>query len=327
MDTVIECSALKKEFKINKRPKGFLGHMANLIVPKFEYKQAVSDISFRINRGDAVGFIGANGAGKSTTIKMLTGILAPTEGSITALGVHPQKDRKQYVAKIGAVFGQKSQLSWDLPVLDSFYLLQKIYQIPDQQFNQTLEQFTDILDMSGFIEQPVRQLSLGQRMRADIAASLLHKPELVFFDEPTIGLDVVAKEKIREFVRYLNREMQVTVIFTTHDMQDIEQVCQRLIIIDKGRKLYDGTVEGIKSTFGNEKKLIVQFESPACVYSIPGVSQKLKPNHVIEFSFSSDQVAVKDLVQALLAEHAVLDISITEQGIEQIIREIYEKGI
>lgn len=326
-DFIVECVNLEKIFKINKRPKGLFGHLANLIVPKFTYKKAVNGVSLIINRGDAVGFIGENGAGKSTTIKMLTGILAPSNGELKVLGLEPRRHRKKYVSKIGAVFGQKSQLSWDLPVIDSFYLLQKIYQIPDFEFEETLSEFIELLEMEEFIERPVRQLSLGQRMRADIAASLLHKPELIFFDEPTIGLDVIAKEKIREFIRYLNQELKVTVIFTTHDMQDIELVCQRLIIIDEGKKIYDGTVDGIKTSFGGEKKIIAQFDKDIAVAPISNVNQIVKPNRVIEFRFSNEKISVKKVIEILISKYDIHDISFSEKGIEEVVREIYEKGI
>ena len=236
-DTIIRAKGIKKTFKVNKRSKGLPSAIANLFVPKYTEKRAVDGIDFEIKKGEAVGFIGANGAGKSTTIKMLSGILYPDSGEIEALGYIPYKNRKKYVSNIGVVFGQKSQLSWDLPVIDSFELLKHIYKIPENLYKENLKKFTEMLDMESFIEQPVRQLSLGQRMRADIVAALLHSPELVFFDEPTIGLDVVAKERIREFIRYINKEQKVTMIFTTHDMKDIEETCGRMLLIDKGKLL------------------------------------------------------------------------------------------
>jgi ABC-2 type transport system ATP-binding protein len=330
METVIEGKNLKKVFKISKREKGLLGHLANLFSPKYIVKNAVDDISFNIKKGDAVGFIGANGAGKSTTIKMLSGILSPTEGNITALGLNPHKDRIEYVAKIGAIFGQKSQLSWDLPIIDSFELLQKIYHIPEKKFQENLAMFTDILDMKSFIEQPVRQLSLGQRMRADIAAALLHSPEVVFFDEPTIGLDVVAKEKIREFIRYMNKELGVTIIFTTHDMQDIEKTCERLIIIDQGKKIYDGTVTGIKAHFGSERKLIVKFEHDYDITEIignPNIKIINKKDRIKEFLFKDKEIEVKSLILNIFEKYSVSDLTISEPDIEEVVREIYDKGI
>jgi ABC-2 type transport system ATP-binding protein len=244
-NTIIRVDSLRKAFKVSKRPRGFLGHVANLFAPMYETRMAVNGISFAIDQGEAVGLIGSNGAGKSTTMKMLSGILYPDSGSIEVAGFVPYRQRREYVANIGAVFGQKSQLSWDLPVIDSFDLLKHIYRVPEETYRANLAYFTELLGLASFIHQPVRQLSLGQRMRADITAALLHSPKLVFFDEPTIGLDVVVKERIREFVCRLNRERGVTILFTTHDMQDIERTCKRLIIIDNGVKLYDGTVDGI----------------------------------------------------------------------------------
>jgi len=330
METVIEAKDLKKVFKISRREKGLVGHLANLFSPKYIQKNAVDGINFTIKKGDAVGFIGANGAGKSTTIKMLSGILSPTEGSVTALGLSPDKDRIKYVAKIGAIFGQKSQLSWDLPIIDSFDLLQKIYRIPEQKYRENLTMFTDILGMQSFIEQPVRQLSLGQRMRADIAAALLHSPELVFFDEPTIGLDVVAKEKIREFIRYMNKTLGVTIIFTTHDMQDIEKTCERLIIVDEGKKIYDGTVTGIKSHFGSERKLVVKFEQDIDITEIMNTTDiKIINNkdRTKAFLFKDENIELKQLIQHLFENYDVVDLTISEPDIEEVVREIYDKGI
>ena len=249
---------LKKEYKISKRGKGLFGRILNFIIPKYEYKKAVNDISFEINQGEIVGFIGANGAGKSTTVKMLTGILYPDAGEIIIDGFNPYKDRKRYVKNIGVVFGQKSQLAWDLPVIDSFELLKNIYNISDAEYTNNLKIYSNLLDLQSFINQPVRQLSLGQRMRADIAAALLHSPQIIFFDEPTIGLDVLAKEKIRDFIKFLKEEKHITMIFTTHDMADIEKTCDRLILIDNGKKMYDGSVQQMLNIYGKKRKLIIE---------------------------------------------------------------------
>ena len=232
-DTVISVEGVSKSYRVGQKQKGIKGGMKSLFSKSYVVKRAVDDMNFTIRKGEIVGFIGPNGAGKSTTIKMLSGILYPDEGKIVSGGYIPYKQRKEYVANIGVVFGQKSQLSWDLPLIDSLELLKYIYKIPAKRFEDNLEKFTHLLDMEDFLNQPVRQLSLGQRMKGDIAAALMHSPQIVFFDEPTIGLDVVAKEKIREFIRKLNQTEQTTMIFTTHDMQDIEQVCKRLIIIDE----------------------------------------------------------------------------------------------
>jgi ABC-2 type transport system ATP-binding protein len=221
--------------------------------------EAVKSISFSIERGEMVGYIGANGAGKSTTIKMLVGILTPTSGDININDLDPQRDHHAHARQIGVVFGQRTQLWWDLAVIEAFHLLQKIYRIPRDSYHERLEQFIEVLDIRDQLHQPVRKLSLGQRMKCDLCASLLHSPPLLFLDEPTIGLDVAVKERIRRFIRYINREEQTTVILTTHDLTDIEELCPRIIIIDKGDILYDGPTEEIKQRFGKRRRVIASF--------------------------------------------------------------------
>lgn len=326
IEPIIKVENLKKTFKVSKRAKGLPGRIANIFVPKYKYKKAVDGISFNIQQGEAVGFIGANGAGKSTTIKMLSGIIYPDEGNIKIAGFVPYKDRKKYVSNIGVVFGQKSQLSWDLPVLDSFELLKRIYSISDNMYEENLNKFVTLLDMSSFLEQPVRQLSLGQRMRADIAASLLHSPKIVFFDEPTIGLDVVAKEKIRSFIRYLNKEQGVTIIFTTHDMQDIEQTCERLILIDKGHKIYDGSVNGLVETYAYEKKLIVEFIQDYAIEEIENVIINDLNQYSKEFVFDPNKVSVKSIINRL-SKYDIADLTVENMNVESIVRQIYEGEI
>lgn len=327
MSSIIKVQNLQKTFKVSKRPKGLPGTIANLFVPKYNEKVAVDGINFEIQKGEAVGFIGSNGAGKSTTIKMMSGILFPTRGSVEVMGFNPQKDRRQYVSHIGVVFGQKSQLSWDLPVIDSFELLKHIYRIPEDKYQENLKMFTELLDMNSFIEQPVRQLSLGQRMRADIAAALLHSPDLVFFDEPTIGLDVLAKEKIREFVRYMNKEKYVTMVFTTHDMKDIEATCDRMILIDHGKLLYDGSVEGMISKYGKERKLIVEFENSTVIEPISNVLIEDLENNKKSFSFNSDKVSIKNLISELTSKYSLKDFTVHDMEIEDVVRKIYEGDI
>lgn len=326
MENLIEVKNVSKTFKVNKRANGIPGMVANLLVPKFEQKQAVKDISFSIKEGEMVGFVGPNGAGKSTTIKMLSGILYPDSGEIKVNGYVPYKQRKDYVGNIGVVFGQKSQLQWDLPVIDSFELLKAIYRVPEKVYQRNLERFTDMLNMGGFINQPVRQLSLGQRMRADIAAALLHSPRIVFFDEPTIGVDVVGKEKIREFIRELNRKDKVTMLFTTHDMQDIEKTCNRLIIIDKGSKVYDGTLFGIREKYGTTRQLDVEFKDNCEIEPIKNVEIKQideLDGRKKRFIFENKDVQINELMNELLAKYNVRDLNISEPEIESIIRKIY----
>lgn len=327
MNNFIEVKDVSKSFRINKRSAGVMGMLSNLVAPKYEKKQAVDHISFSIEEGEMVGFIGPNGAGKSTTIKMLSGILFPDEGDIRVNGYIPYKQRKDYVGSIGVVFGQKSQLQWDLPVIDSFELLKAIYRIPDEVYKKNLGRFTDMLDMGGFINQPVRQLSLGQRMRADIVAALLHSPKIVFFDEPTIGVDVVGKETIRTFIRELNCEDGVTMLFTTHDMQDIEKTCNRLIIIDKGAKVYDGSLQGIRNTYGTTRQLDVEFGSGQDIQPILGVEIKdleQEDSRKKRFIFDNKEIQINQLMNHLLTKYDVRDINVSEPEIERIIRKIYD---
>lgn len=321
----IEVDNICKKYKVSKRKSGIPGMVANLFAPKFEDKEAVKNISFSIDKGEMVGFVGPNGAGKSTTIKMLSGILYPDSGSISVGDTIPYKQRKEYVGRIGVVFGQKSQLQWDLPVIDSFELLKAIYSVPDEVYKKNLDRYTELLDMSKFLKQPVRQLSLGQRMRADIAAALLHSPEIVFFDEPTIGVDVVGKENIRNFIRELNAEDKVTMLFTTHDMQDIEKTCNRLIIINKGSKIYDGTLDGVRKLHGSSRQLDVFFANDVSVSSIPNVEIEEVDKRHSQLIFDGKKVHINDLMSHLLSTYNVKDMSIAEPDIDSIIRRIYSK--
>ncbi len=319
----IEVKNISKEFKVNKRSAGIPGMIANMFVPKYEIKKAVNDLSFTIEKGEMVGFIGPNGAGKSSTIKMLSGILCPDKGSISVAGYIPYKQRKAYVGNIGVVFGQKSQLQWDLPVIDSFELLRAIYHIPEEKYKKNLERFTEMLDMKGFINQPVRQLSLGQRMRSDIVASLLHSPEIVFFDEPTIGVDIIGKETIRSFIKELNEQDKVTMIFTTHDMQDIEQTCKRIIIIDKGSLMYDGSLQEIRSKYGTTRRLIAEFNEETSVAPIKNVIIEDLKDRKVSFTFDNNVVDVNKLMHEVLEKYSVHDVTVAEPEIESIIQKMY----
>lgn len=308
---MIEVRNVKKYYKVAEREKGMSASLKHLFSRKYEIKKAVDDVSFSIKKGEIVGFIGPNGAGKSTTIKMLSGILYPDAGEVVIDGFIPYKQRKEYVKNIGVVFGQKTQLNWDLPLIESFELLKYIYRIPIKQYKDNLDKFTELLDMQDFINQPVRQLSLGQRMRGDIVAALLHSPEIVFFDEPTIGLDVVAKEKIRNFIQYMNETEHTTMIFTTHDMQDIEKVCRRLIIIDKGKKIYDGSIREIKDRYANAKRVELLLDN--------GTKET--------YTFDVNKTPMNQVMENLFSKFSIKDISICEPEIDGIIRDIYEGGI
>lgn len=311
MENIIQVSHIKKYYKIAKHNKGFGASVKGLFNRQYQVKRAVDDISFSIKKGEIVGFIGPNGAGKSTTVKMLSGILYPDAGDIRSNGYIPFRQRRQYVKDIGVVFGQKSQLNWDLPLIESFELMRYIYKIPQGKYEDNLKKFTKLLDMEEFIGQPVRQLSLGQRMRGDIVAALLHSPEVVFFDEPTIGLDVVAKEKIRAFIKYMNETEQTTIIFTTHDMQDIEKVCDRLIIIDSGKKIFDGSVAEIKNKYANLKTIEVLLENG---------EKEIK-------TYNINEMPMNEVMEKLFLEHEIKDISICDPEIDDIIRDIYEGRI
>lgn len=311
MENIIEVQNLKKYYKIPVRSKGMAATVKNLFHRKYDIKKAVDDVSFSIKKGEVIGFIGPNGAGKSTTIKMLSGILYPDGGKIRSNGCVPFKQRKQYVKDIGVVFGQKSQLNWDLPLIESFELMRYIYKIPKEKYEENLNKFIELLDMEEFINRPVRQLSLGEKMRGDIVAALLHSPKIVFFDEPTIGLDVVAKEKIREFVKYMNEKENTTIIFTTHDMQDIEKVCDRLIIIDAGKKVYDGSILEIKNIYAHCKTVEVLHEDG---------SKEVK-------TFDINETPMNVIMEKLFAQSGIKDISIIEPEIDKIIRDIYEGRI
>lgn len=259
-EAMIHAERLTKVYRNYARREGLAGAVLDLFQRRYRMIRAVDDVSFDIARGEIVGYIGANGAGKSTTIKMLTGILTPTSGKMAVNGLTPQRDRYAHARQIGVVFGQRTQLWWDLAVIEAFHLLRRIYEIPEERYRQRLEHFIEVLDIREQLHQPVRKLSLGQRMKCDLCASLLHSPPLLFLDEPTIGLDVAVKERIRRFIKYINREEQSTIILTTHDLTDIEELCPRIIIIDNGKILYDGSQEEIKDRFGRMRRVILQFK-------------------------------------------------------------------
>ena len=273
----IEVKNVTKEFKITKREKGFAGAVKSLIHREYTVKKAVDDISFNVEQGELVGYIGPNGAGKSTTIKMMAGILTPSAGKITVGGIVPYENRSENNMRMGVVFGQRSQLYWDLPMGETFELYRKMYRIDDVTFKRNVDFFVEMLEMAPFLNTPVRQLSLGQKMRGNIATALLHDPPIVYLDEPTIGLDVLAKSRIRSFIKEVNREKNTTLILTTHDMDDIEAICNRLIMIDNGRKLYDGSLAGFKEAYTGGSVLSVEFETEdAIILDDPRLKSKKK---------------------------------------------------
>ena len=287
---LIEVKNLKKEFKKPVRKEGVIGYIKSLFSRKYTSLYAVNDVSFSIDQGEIVGYIGANGAGKSTTVKMMCGILHPTSGSVTVDNKDILKYRKQINKEIGVVFGQKTQLWWDIPLIETFKILKSIYEISDEDYNERFKFLCDLLDLNDFLDQNVRSLSLGQRMRADFAASLIHNPKILYLDEPTIGLDVLVKDKIRKAIKILNKKYKTTIILTTHDMKDIEELCSRIIIIDKGKILYDGNLENIKYKFGNIKTIIfknnTKFNKDELIKEFKKISIKENDSNDILISFS-----------------------------------------
>ncbi|MDD2261331.1 MAG: ATP-binding cassette domain-containing protein [Candidatus Cloacimonetes bacterium] len=325
MEQLIQVKKLSRDYKIAKRDGSFLKFMFSR-----EHKiiHAVNSIDFSILKGELVGFVGPNGAGKSTTIKMLAGILAPTSGEVSVIGNDPFKKRKQNAYHIGVIFGQRSQLWWDLPIGDTFKLLKKIYKTPDDIYEKNLGLFKEYLDLESIWNQPVRQLSLGQRMRAEIAAAILHNPELLFLDEPTIGLDIVAKRQIREFILKLNRDYQTTVILTSHDMKDIEEICERIILIDKGVIVVDCPVDELKQSYNKTAVVKVNLNEPVLAFDIVGAIGRpeddgLKWNFEVDKSITTTGHLVFEISK--IAE--ISDIEIKEQAVEDIIHDIYKNGV
>lgn len=327
---------LRKEFKKTIKEPGLKGSLKSFIKPKKEIVAAVKDISFDVNEGEILGFIGPNGAGKSTVIKMLTGILSPTSGKCTINGKDPQKDRKKYVKEIGVVFGQRTQLWWDLPLTETYTVLKEIYEVDDSRFKKRMSFLNEVLELDSFINSPVRTLSLGQRMRADIAASLLHSPKVLFLDEPTIGLDVVVKDNIRKAIAKINEEEHTTVVLTTHDLEDIELLSKRIVMIDKGSKVFDGKITDLKEKYGQMRELA--FVSPdENALKVLGYGEKfgLSDDDLIQeqdgtsckIRFNSAIVPVSDMLSYTLSKINVKDINVKDADIEEIIRRLYKEGV
>jgi ABC-2 type transport system ATP-binding protein len=337
MGALIEAEGLSKTFRVAQRRKGWLGGWLSVVAPEVRLLAAVRDLSLQIEAGEMIGLVGPNGAGKSTTIKMLTGVLTPSSGRIRVAGLDPQRQRRHLAGRIGVVFGQRTQLWWDLPLLDSLQLLRHLYRVPAARHVANLARLSEMLDLEPFLRTPVRQLSLGQRMRGDLAAALLHEPLLLYLDEPTIGLDVVAKARIREFLLMLNAERGVTVLLTTHDMDDVEMLCPRLVIIDHGRKLYDGTTAAIRERFGTERTLVAVLD-PVELDHLPrgGPGDMVLPEGVrlvnvdgprLVLTFGRDAIAGHDLVAWLGARYRLHDVTFQEPQTEDVIRRIYEGGL
>ena len=323
---LIEVDNLRKTFRIAVRKGGPFGAVRTLLTREYRSVQAVDGVSFTLDAGEMVGYIGPNGAGKSTTIKMLTGILVPTSGDIMIDGRVPHLQRVEHVRRIGVVFGQRTQLWWDLPTIESFELLRHIYRVPEARWRKNLDRFRDLLDLDSFIETPVRQLSLGQRMRADLAAALLHEPAILFLDEPTIGLDVVTKERIRQFMARINREQGVTVILTTHDLEDIERLCPRVVLIDHGRVIYDGALETLRTRFGKERTLVVDLQDIEDEIAVPNATTVRHEGPRAWLRFDREVTTAAALIAEVTARYRIRDLTVEEPEIEAIVRDIYEAG-
>jgi ABC-2 type transport system ATP-binding protein len=323
---MIKVQDLCKEFKTYKKYEGFGGAIKSLFSSEYTVKKAVDSVSFTIEAGEAVGYIGVNGAGKSTTIKMMTGILMPSSGSCAVMGIDPFKQRKKNAAHIGVVFGQRSQLWWDLPVSESFSILRRIYDVPKSRFDENLAFYRKLLELDEFYLTPVRNLSLGQKMRADFAAALLHDPKVVYFDEPTIGLDIVVKDRIRDVMKSVNRERGTSIILTTHDLMDIEEVCKRIIVIDAGRIVFDGAQAELRKRFGQWRSVSFDVHQENTATALFTGVEGLEENEgdgTLTVKFHREMHQVASIINRVLTNRTVRDIRINEPELSDIVKEIY----
>jgi len=324
---LIEVAGLQKRFRVTQRRGGPFGALRGVLARDGREVTAVEDITFTIGRGEMVAYVGPNGAGKSTTIKMLTGILVPSGGRATVDGVVPWEARTRLARRIGVVFGQRTQLWWDLPLIESLNLLRHIYKVPEARYREQLASLGELLDLGPFLDRPVRQLSLGQRMRGDLAAALLHDPAILYLDEPTIGLDVVAKARIRAFLLDLNRRAGVTVLLTTHDMADISRLCERMLLIDHGKLLYDGGVAALVERYGGERQLIVDLDADIADPIVPRARLARREGSRLWLTFRRDEISAPELIAAIAGRYPIRDLSLEEPDIEGVVRQIYESGL
>ena len=324
MPPIISASGVGKTFRQLKRQSGFGGAIRSLFSRDYTEIRAVDGVSFVIDPGEAVGYLGPNGAGKSTMIKMMTGILTPSAGTLSVLGREPHSNRMVNAREIGVVFGQRSQLWWDLPVRDSFDLNRHIYDIPEPRYADNLAYLASMLDMASYIDRPVRQLSLGQRMRAEIAMALLHDPRILFLDEPTIGLDVVAKDAVRKFLAEINRERGTTIILTTHDLVDIEEICPRLIMVDDGKLLFDGELKHLRATLGSRRRVTLEFATDPGPIAITAATLVADEGSAKHYLLDREDVSLLDVLGELGRGHGLQDIKLEEPDIEEVIRTFYQ---
>jgi ABC-2 type transport system ATP-binding protein len=322
--TTIRVENLTKIFRVPRKDPGLRGAVKALFRPKYEAKRAVDGISFKVEPGEMVGYIGVNGAGKSTTIKLLTGILVPSGGEVQVLGRDPHRQRVANARDIGVVFGQRTQLWWDLAFVESLSLVAKIYEVEPRRYQERLKLFTDLLDLGDLMRVPIRQMSLGQKMRAELAATLIHDPKVVYLDEPTIGLDLIVKERIREFIKQQNREQGVTVVLTTHDLGDIEELCHRVIIIDAGKLIYDGPLATIKQRFGQYRQITFEVCAPAGAPELPpGAEMMASEPRQLTLRFDRTLTTASQVAAAVMGQIEVTDFSLAEPDLASVIKQIY----
>ncbi len=332
---IISATGLTKTFRVLRRKPGFIGGLKTLFSTSYDTVRAVDGIDLALARGEFVGYIGPNGAGKSTTIKMLTGVLYPTSGEVRVDGLVPFRARRKNGMNIGVLFGQRTQLIWSLPPRDAFNLMRRIYAIPRERYQANLERFVDLLALGDLLDKPVRQLSLGERMRCELVASLLHDPKIIYLDEPTIGLDVVAKDRIRRFLLRLNEENGVTILLTTHDISDVEKLCRRVVILDRGKIIYDGELARIRSACRGDRTITFrpagspdQARLEAEIRAVdPRATVGIREDGCVTLAFDSSAVSATDLTRQLVNRFEVTDLSVGEADIEAIIRGIYERGV
>ncbi len=324
----IEAKALTKIFRVPQKDPGIKGSVKALFKPHHKSITAVDQVSFEIDEGEMVGYIGVNGAGKSTTIKMLTGILVPSGGAVRVLGRDPHRERVGNARDIGVVFGQRTQLWWDLALIESLNMVAKIYEVPEKRYRELLDQFAETLDLTELLSKPIRNMSLGQKMRAELAATLIHEPKVVYLDEPTIGLDLLVKERIRDFIKEQNREKGTTVVLTTHDLGDIEELCKRVMIIDDGRLIYDGSLEVIKNRFGKYRE--IAFDTAVSLNSLdmpPHAEIINREERRLEIRFDRSQTSASKVAASIMNQIEVQDFSLTEPDLSMIIKQIYQGAL
>jgi ABC-2 type transport system ATP-binding protein len=318
-------SNLTKTFRIAERRSGTFGALKGLLKRTYRTVHALDAVSFSIEQGELVGYIGPNGAGKSTTVKILSGILVPDSGVCEIDGCIPWKQRIQYVSRIGVVFGQRTQLWWDLPVIESFELLRDIYRIPEDHYSQEKAMLIDLMQLQPLLDVPVRQLSLGQRMRCDLVAALLHRPQILFLDEPTIGLDALSKLAVREFIKDLNREKRVTIILTTHDIDDIEALCDRLIVISEGKIVSDGPISDLRQKLKPERRLTIDLDDAHQTFHDPDAELLQREGNRMHLAFNPERVSASELVRRIMDRYHVRDLFLENPSTEEIIAQLYAK--